>query len=80
MVSPTIGFLLGAYFICLTRLYHTYISLIRKDAEGLSTNWQKTILLVLAIVYNIPEGQLLELLLVLAHPEFIGLEMEGIGR
>ncbi len=79
---PTIGFLLGALFLYgLDKIIpHLHLFNKKKDAEGLSTNWQKTILLVLAIaLHNIPEGLAVGVAFgALAHPEFIGLEMEGI--
>ena len=50
-LAPTIGFLLGALFLyALDKIIpHLHLFNKKKDAEGLSTNWQKTILLVLAI-------------------------------
>ncbi len=79
---PTIGFLLGALFLYgLDKIIpHLHLFNKKKDAEGLSTNWQKTILLVLAIaLHNIPEGLAVGVAFgALAHPEFIGLEMDGI--
>ena len=81
-LAPTIGFLLGALFLyALDKIIpHLHLFNKKKDAEGLSTNWQKTILLVLAIaLHNIPEGLAVGVAFgALAHPEFIGLEMEGI--
>ena len=81
-LAPTIGFLLGALFLyALDKIIpHLHLFNKKKDAEGLSTNWQKTILLVLAIaLHNIPEGLAVGVAFgALAHPEFLGLEMEGI--
>ena len=81
-LAPTIGFLLGALFLyTLDKIIpHLHLFNKKKDAEGLSTNWQKTILLVLAIaLHNIPEGLAVGVAFgALAHPEFLGLEMEGI--
>ena len=81
-LAPTIGFLLGALFLyTLDKIIpHLHLFNIKKDAEGLSTNWQKTILLVLAIaLHNIPEGLAVGVAFgALAHPEFLGLEMEGV--
>jgi len=53
------GFLLGGFFLRLTDkiLPHLHIGLEKKNAEGIRTNWQKTVLLFLAItLHNIPEG------------------------
>ena len=81
-LAPTIGFLLGALFLyALDKIIpHLHLFNKKKDAEGLSTNWQKTILLVLAIaLHNIPEGLAVGVAFgALAHPEFLGLEMEGV--
>ena len=81
-LAPTIGFLLGALFLfTLDKIIpHLHLFNKKKEAEGLSTNWQKTILLVLAIaLHNIPEGLAVGVAFgALAHPEFLGLEMEGV--
>ena len=81
-LAPTIGFLLGALFLyTLDKIIpHLHLFNKKKDAEGLSTNWQKTILLVLAIaLHNIPEGLAVGVAFgALAHPEFLGLEIEGV--
>lgn len=56
---PAIGFFLGALFLyCLDKIIpHLHLFDKLNKAEGVSTNWQKTILLVLAIaLHNIPEG------------------------
>ena len=56
---PTIGFFLGALFLYALDKVIPHLHLFEKknEAEGVSTNWQKTILLVLAIaLHNIPEG------------------------
>lgn len=53
------GVLLGALFLfMLDKLIpHLHINFKREEAEGPKTNWEKTILLVLAItLHNIPEG------------------------
>ena len=81
-LAPTIGFLLGALFLyTLDKIIpHLHLFNKKKEAEGLSTNWQKTILLVLAIaLHNIPEGLAVGVAFgALAHPEFLGIEMEGV--
>lgn len=55
----TIGFLMGGIFLRITDkiVPHLHIGFPKKDAEGIRTNWQKTVLLFLAItLHNIPEG------------------------
>lgn len=56
---PMVGFVLGGVFLrlCDRLLPHLHIGLPMSQAEGLSTSWRKTTLLVLAItLHNIPEG------------------------
>mgnify|MGYP005857833689 CR=1 FL=1 len=56
---PTVGFLLGGVFLRgMDRvLPHLHLSLARDQAEGISTTWQRSVLLVLAItLHNFPEG------------------------
>ncbi len=58
-VAPAIGFFLGALFLFgLDKVIpHLHLFAKREEAEGMSTKWRKTILLVLAIaLHNIPEG------------------------
>lgn len=58
-VPATTGFLLGGAFLWLVDkiLPHLHLGLPREEAEGLSTSWHRSILLVLAItLHNIPEG------------------------
>lgn len=58
-LPATIGFLLGACFLFILNklIPHLHINYPRNEAEGIKTNWNKTILLVLAItLHNIPEG------------------------
>lgn len=58
-LPPATGFLLGAIFLRIIDkiLPHLHMFLDVKDAEGISTSWRKTTLLVLAItIHNIPEG------------------------
>jgi len=53
------GFLMGGIFLRIIDkiIPHLHMGLPKKDAEGIKTNWQKTILLFLAItLHNIPEG------------------------
>jgi ZIP family zinc transporter len=58
-VPPLIGFLSGGLFLwCADKLLpHLHPGFPEKDAEGIKTSWQRSILLVLAItLHNIPEG------------------------
>ena len=58
-LAPAIGFFLGALFLFILDkiIPHLHIFSKREEAEGMETNWKKTILLVLAIaLHNIPEG------------------------
>lgn len=54
-----IGFLAGAFFLFALDQYlpHLHLSSPIEEVEGVKTNWNRTILLVLAItLHNIPEG------------------------
>ncbi len=58
-VPAVVGFLAGGIFLKMidSLLPHLHIGLEIKDAEGIKTQWQRSILLVLAItLHNIPEG------------------------
>jgi len=58
-LPAAIGFLLGGLFLWGVDkiLPHLHIGFERDQAEGIKTNWQRSILLVLAItLHNIPEG------------------------
>ncbi len=58
-VPPLIGFLSGGIFLwCADKLLpHLHPGFPAKDAEGIKTGWQRSVLLVLAItLHNIPEG------------------------
>lgn len=58
-MAPLIGFLLGGAFLKLadSLLPHLHIGLPDEKAEGLKTNWKRSVLLVTAItLHNIPEG------------------------
>jgi len=58
-LPPFIGFLAGGAFLWGVDkvLPHLHTGLQLKDAEGIKTHWQRSILLVLAItMHNIPEG------------------------
>jgi len=58
-IPAAIGFLGGGLFLFLVDklLPHLHLGLEVDEAEGIKTNWQRSILLVLAItLHNIPEG------------------------
>lgn len=58
-VPAVTGFVMGGLFLHLVDriLPHLHIEYERSEAEGIRTNWQRSILLVLAItLHNIPEG------------------------
>ncbi len=58
-LAPAVGFFMGALFLFLLdkTIPHLHLFNNREEAEGMQTNWKKTILLVLAIaLHNIPEG------------------------
>jgi zinc transporter, ZIP family len=58
-LPAVIGFLLGGLFLWSVDrvLPHLHIGMETSEAEGIKTNWQRSILLVLAItLHNIPEG------------------------
>jgi ZIP family zinc transporter len=58
-VPATVGFLLGGAFLWGVDkiLPHLHLGYPREEAEGLSTSWRRSVLLILAItLHNIPEG------------------------
>ncbi|MGD2269233.1 MAG: ZIP family metal transporter [Desulfobacterales bacterium] len=58
-IPATLGFLLGGAFIWIIDklLPHLHLGFPTKEAEGISTSWRRSVLLVLAItIHNIPEG------------------------
>ena len=58
-VPATIGFLAGGAFLWLIDkiLPHLHVGFPMEEAEGISTGWRRSVLLVLAItIHNIPEG------------------------
>lgn len=58
-VPATVGFLAGGIFLWGIDkiLPHLHLGYPRKDAEGVKTSWNRSVLLVLAItLHNIPEG------------------------
>ena len=81
-LAPAVGFLLGALFLFgLDKVIpHLHIFAKKEEAEGMETNWRKTILLVLAIaLHNIPEGLAVGVAFgALANPEILGLEGHAV--
>lgn len=58
-IPALVGFLLGGIFLRLVDkiLPHLHAGFPMKEAEGIKTNWQRSVLLILAItLHNIPEG------------------------
>ncbi|HBF89011.1 MAG TPA: ZIP family metal transporter [Bacteroidales bacterium] len=58
-IPALVGFLSGGLFLWIIDkiLPHLHLGLPTSEAEGIKTNWQRSILLVLAItLHNIPEG------------------------
>lgn len=58
-VPAVTGFLAGGAFLLIIdkTLPHLHLGLTKDKAEGIETNWQRSVLLVLAItLHNIPEG------------------------
>ena len=58
-IPATTGFLLGGAFLWVVDrlLPHLHPGFPKNEAEGISTGWQRSVLLVLAItIHNIPEG------------------------
>ena len=81
-IAPAIGFFLGSAFLFgLDKIIpHLHIFAKRDEAEGVETNWRKTILLVLAIaLHNIPEGLAVGVAFgALANPEILGMEGHSV--
>ena len=81
-LAPAIGFFLGASFLFVLDkiIPHLHIFAKREEAEGVETNWRKTVLLVLAIaLHNIPEGLAVGVAFgALANPEILGLEGHSV--
>lgn len=80
--APAVGFFCGALFLFILDkvIPHLHIFSKREEAEGMETNWQKTILLVLAIaLHNIPEGLAVGVAFgAVANPELLGLDGNNV--
>ena len=80
--APAVGFFLGAIFLYILDkiIPHLHIFAKREEAEGMETDWRKTILLVLAIaLHNIPEGLAVGVAFgALANPELLGMEGHSV--
>ncbi len=81
-LPPAIGFFLGALFLYILDkiIPHLHIFAKREEAEGIETNWRKTVLLVLAIaLHNIPEGLAVGVAFgALANPELLGMDGHSV--
>lgn len=58
-IAPAIGFLMGGIFLKLadSLIPHVHLGMPTEKAEGIKTNWKRSMLLVTAItLHNIPEG------------------------
>ncbi len=79
---PAIGFFLGALFLYILdkTIPHLHIFGKKEEAEGIETNWKKTVLLVLAIaLHNIPEGLAVGVAFgALANPELLGMDGHSV--
>ena len=75
-LPAAVGFFFGALFLfALDKIIpHLHLFKEKEDAEGINTNWRKTILLVLAIaLHNIPEGLAVGVAFgAIASPELLG--------
>ena len=81
-LPPAIGFFLGALFLYILdkMIPHLHLFGKKEEAEGIETNWKKTVLLVLAIaLHNIPEGLAVGVAFgALANPELLGMDGHSV--
>ncbi len=81
-LPPAVGFFLGALFLYILdkTIPHLHLFEKRENAEGIETNWKKTILLVLAIaIHNIPEGLAVGVAFgALANPELLAMDDHSV--
>ena len=81
-LPPAIGFFLGAFFLYILdkMIPHLHLFGEKEEAEGIETNWKKTVLLVLAIaLHNIPEGLAVGVAFgALANPELLGMDGHSV--
>jgi len=80
--APAVGFFLGAGFLFVLDKIIPHIHIFGKkgEEEGVKTEWNKTILLVIAIaLHNIPEGLAVGVAFgALANPELLGMDGHNV--
>lgn len=80
--APAVGFFTGALFLFILDkiIPHLHLFAEKEEAEGIKTDWRKTVLLVIAIaLHNIPEGLAVGVAFgALANPELLGLDGHNV--
>lgn len=80
--APAVGFFLGAGFLFVLDkiIPHIHVFGEKGEEEGVKTEWNKTILLVIAIaLHNIPEGLAVGVAFgALANPELLGMDGHNV--